>query len=69
MNDPGLDSTIGQEATEVDGHVHNREIESTDGPELGWADDLRAREGDVAESLKPARWWIASTAIPLTAVR
>ncbi|KAL1859165.1 hypothetical protein Plec18167_007454 [Paecilomyces lecythidis] len=67
MNDPGLDSTIGQEATEVDGHVHNREIESTDGPELGWADDLRVREGDVAESLKPARWWIASTAIPLTA--
>ncbi|KAJ9272641.1 hypothetical protein DTO212C5_1368 [Paecilomyces variotii] len=67
MNDPGLDSTIAQEATEIDRHSANLGTDHDERPELGWADELRVREGDVAEALKPARWWIASTAIPLVA--
>lgn len=68
MNDPGLDSTISQEATTLNRHRTDPERDLNDFPELRWVDEERVRSGDVAEAMRPVRWWFASTAFPLLAV-
>ncbi|KKA22952.1 Potassium channel [Rasamsonia emersonii CBS 393.64] len=66
MNDPGLDPSIADAASEAD----RNESSDPSNPEadesetyLHWA----AEDRELAQFLQPARWWIASTEIPLLA--
>lgn len=56
MNDPGLDDTVAVEARAID------ESQSYGGPQ--------EKEQQLVETQHPhaGRWWLASTAYPLTAV-
>ena len=59
MNDPGLDGSIADAATTVQGE-HEKNEENTAGPDV-------SEEEEENSFLLPARWWYASTAFPLTA--
>ncbi|KAJ5220148.1 hypothetical protein N7468_009352 [Penicillium chermesinum] len=61
MNDPGLDDAIADEANALDMQQISREKSSATSGK-----DNAPRSLDSQESLK-ARWWLASTAYPLTA--
>lgn len=54
MNDPGLDDAIAEEASTLDQSARGQKNEKQDHA------DAEAHQG--------ARWWLASTAYPLTAV-
>lgn len=67
MNDPGLDPSIAVAASQAD---RNEQSDPSNGEAdesetyLHWA----AEDRELAQFLQPARWWIASTEIPLLAV-
>lgn len=65
MNDAGLDPAIQDAAKEADGDGNeNSRTQIDDSTYLHWA----SKDRDLAQFLQPARWWFASTEIPLTAV-
>lgn len=63
MNYPDLDQPIAEEAIILDQPTDEAAVRE----HLG--DEERAQMGEMAHYLQPARWWLASSAIPLLAVR
>lgn len=63
MNYPDLDQPIAEQASILDQPTDESAVREH------IADEENAQRGEMVHFLQPARWWLASSAFPLLAVR